>query len=104
MSTPDTEARLRVLEAVARTHSTLLTALQGRVAELSTSAPASEEQGERHLYAVSYRHMTHYLCRERITNAAEEFPGASVTWLGTAHCQVKIGWLGSRRIDHNEEW
>jgi hypothetical protein len=52
MNTPDTEARLRVLEAVTRTHSTLLTALQGRVAELSTPASKALQSEPLQLFLV----------------------------------------------------
>jgi hypothetical protein len=38
MNTPDTDVRIRALEYEVQTLRTLLTALQGRVAELSTSA------------------------------------------------------------------
>jgi len=99
MNTPDTEARLRVLEYEVQTLRTLLTALQGRVAELSTSTPAPEAQElpqeQMQLYEISYPHVTLYVCHLRITNALIAFPNAVVTWLGRAAPNLAVGCLGS---------
>lgn len=52
MNTPDTEVRVRALEYEVQTLRTLLTALQGRVAELSASAPSAQQSKPLQLFLV----------------------------------------------------
>ncbi len=89
MSTPDTEARLERLESEMRTLQTLVTAIQGRVSELSSSS--AHQSGPLQLYLVSYKDQAFVMCRDRITDASREYPEFVVKWLGEAAADVQHG-------------
>jgi hypothetical protein len=89
MSTPDTEARIERLESELRTLQTLVTALQGRVSELSTSS--AHQSGSLQLYLVFNKVQAFVMCRDRITDASREYPEFVVKWLGKAAADVQRG-------------